>query len=57
MPKIKKNGDISGCYLMINYNAVCRGVFKITNDPLISEIKINDLNIYFKIKKKPSRIN
>jgi hypothetical protein len=50
VPKIKKNGDISGCYLMINYNAVCRGVFKITNDEQI--LKKEHPEIFHKLKQR-----
>jgi hypothetical protein len=31
LPKINRNGDINGCYLMINYFPVPNGVFKITS--------------------------
>ena len=32
VPKINRNGDIKGSYLMINYNAVTYGAYKITSD-------------------------
>jgi hypothetical protein len=32
VPKISKNGEISGCYLMINYMPAGKGVLKITSD-------------------------
>ena len=32
LPKININGDINGCFLMINYIPVGYGVYKITNN-------------------------
>lgn len=32
LPKISRNGNINGIYLMINYNAVALGIYKFSGD-------------------------
>jgi hypothetical protein len=50
VPKINNDGQISGCYLMINYNAVMRGAFKITNDEQV--LKKEHPEIFHKLKQR-----